>query len=107
MNIPTFAMVDTNCDPNAVDFPIPANDDASKSISLILDYVCQAIEEGCQERKMDKDSRQAEEAEAEERLATELLDDEVAPEETQNKVKKVKAVAEDGERRPRRQVKKK
>jgi small subunit ribosomal protein S2 len=107
LNIPTFAMVDTNCDPNAVDFPIPANDDASKSISLILDYVCQAIEEGCQERKMDKDSRQAEEAEAEERLATELLDDEVAPEETQNKVKKVKAVAEDGERRPRRQVKKK
>ena len=107
LNIPTFAMVDTNCDPNAVDFPIPANDDASKSISLILDYVCQAIEEGCQERKMDKDSRQAEETEAEERLATELLDDEVAPEETQNKVKKVKAVAEDGERRPRRQVKKK
>ena len=107
LNIPTFAMVDTNCDPNAVDFPIPANDDASKSISLILDYVCNAIEEGCQERKMDKDSRQAEEAEAEERLATELLDDEVAPEEAQNKVKKVKAVAEDGERRPRRQVKKK
>ncbi len=107
LNIPTFAMVDTNCDPNAVDFPIPANDDASKSISLILDYVCQAIEEGCQERKMDKDTRIAEEAEAEERLATELLDDEVAPEEAQNKVKKVKAVAEDGERRPRRQVKKK
>ena len=107
LNIPTFAMVDTNCDPNAVDFPIPANDDASKSISLILDYVCQAIEEGCQERKMDKDTRQAEETEAEERLATELLDDEVAPEETQNKVKKVKAVAEDGDRRPRRQVKKK
>mgnify|MGYP003520217496 FL=1 len=107
LNIPTFAMVDTNCDPNAVDFPIPANDDASKSISLILDYVCNAIEEGCQERKMDKDTRQAEEAEAEERLATELLDDEVAPEEAQNKVKKVKAVAEDGERRPRRQVKKK
>ena len=87
LNIPTFAMVDTNCDPNAVDFPIPANDDASKSISLILDYVCNAIEEGCQERKMDKDTRQAEEAEAEERLATELLDDEVAPEEAQNKVK--------------------
>ena len=107
LNIPTFAMVDTNCDPNAVDFPIPANDDASKSISLILDYVCQAIEEGCQERKMDQDTRQAEEAEAEERLATEHLDDEVAPEETQNKVKKVKAVAEDGDRRPRRQVKKK
>ncbi len=107
LNIPTFAMVDTNCDPNAVDFPIPANDDASKSISLILDYVCNAIEEGCQERKMDKDTRIAEEAEAEERLATELLDDEVAPEEAQNKVKKVKAVAEDGERRPRRQVKKK
>ena len=109
LNIPTFAMVDTNCDPNAVDFPIPANDDASKSISLILDYVCQAIEEGCQERKMDKDSKVAEQEETEnDRLATELLDDEVTEGKEENKIRKVKAVAEDNEtKRPRRQVSKK
>ncbi len=55
LNIPTFAIVDTNSDPNLVDFPIPANDDASKSISLILSIMCQAIEEGLSDRKLDKD----------------------------------------------------
>ena len=55
LNIPVFAMVDTNSDPNAVDFPIPANDDASKSISLIIDTVCQAIQEGLEERKLEKE----------------------------------------------------
>lgn len=54
LNIPTFAIVDTNCNPDLIDFPIPANDDASKSIDLILQYVCSAIEEGLQERKLDK-----------------------------------------------------
>jgi small subunit ribosomal protein S2 len=109
LNIPTFAMVDTNCDPDVVDFAIPANDDASKSVALILDYVCQAIEEGMQERKMDKDSKVAEQAEEEtDRLATELLDDEVAEEKEDNKIRKVKAVAEDNvEKRPRKQVSKK
>src|SRR5512147_3156553 len=43
LNIPIFAMVDTNSDPNLVDFPIPANDDASKSIALILEVVCKAM----------------------------------------------------------------
>ena len=96
LNIPTFAMVDTNCDPEAVNFAIPANDDASKSIALIIDYVCQAIEEGMQERKLDKDSRMAEQAEEEnDRLATELLDDEVSDEKEDNKIRKVKSVAED------------
>ncbi|MEE1096765.1 MAG: 30S ribosomal protein S2 [Bacteroidales bacterium] len=109
LNIPTFAMVDTNCDPDVVDFAIPANDDASKSVALILDYVCQAIEEGMQERKMDKDSKVAEQAEEEtDRLATELLDDEVAEEKEDNKIRKVKAVADDNvEKRPRKQVSKK
>ena len=55
LNIPIFAMVDTNSDPNLVDFPIPANDDASKSISLILDVVCGAILEGLEERKLERD----------------------------------------------------
>ncbi|MEA3503863.1 MAG: 30S ribosomal protein S2 [Bacteroidota bacterium] len=54
LNIPTFAMVDTNSDPTLVDFPIPANDDASKSIALILDVVVKATEEGLMERKAER-----------------------------------------------------
>jgi small subunit ribosomal protein S2 len=55
LGIPVFAMVDTNSDPSNIDFPIPANDDASKSISLIVDILCQSIEEGLNERKFEKD----------------------------------------------------
>jgi small subunit ribosomal protein S2 len=55
LGIPVFAMVDTNSDPSDIDFPIPANDDASKSISLIVGILCQAIEEGLSERKIEKD----------------------------------------------------
>lgn len=55
LNIPIFAMVDTNSDPNLVDFPIPANDDASKSISLILEVVCDSIKDGLEERKMERE----------------------------------------------------
>jgi small subunit ribosomal protein S2 len=54
LNIPIFGMVDTNSDPNLVDFPIPANDDASKSISLILEVICGSIQEGLEERKMER-----------------------------------------------------
>ena len=55
LNIPVFAMVDTNSDPNIVDFTIPANDDASKSISLIVSILCDAIKEGLEERKLEKE----------------------------------------------------
>lgn len=55
LNIPTFAIVDTNSNPLLVDFPIPANDDASKSIALITRAMVEAIEEGLNERKLDKD----------------------------------------------------
>lgn len=64
LNIPTFAIVDTNSDPNQVDFPIPANDDASKSISLIVSKMIQAIEEGLMERKIDRDKRDEEREES-------------------------------------------
>jgi len=47
--------VDTNCDPNKVDFAIPANDDATKSIAIIVNYITAAIAEGLQERQADKD----------------------------------------------------
>lgn len=61
LGIPVFAMVDTNSDPSEIDFVIPANDDAAKSISLVVDIMCQAIAEGLNERKAekDKDSAQA------------------------------------------------
>ncbi|MDO8897461.1 MAG: 30S ribosomal protein S2 [Bacteroidales bacterium] len=58
LNIPTFAIVDTNTNPNLIDFPIPGNDDASKSISLILRIMTQAIEEGLGDRKLAKDKTQ-------------------------------------------------
>lgn len=62
LNIPIFAMVDTNSDPNTVDFPIPANDDASKSIALIVDIMSNAIKEGLDERKLEKDKEEQEQA---------------------------------------------
>ena len=55
LNIPIFAMVDTNCDPRDVDFAIPSNDDASKSIDIILNYVTDAIKEGLSERQKEKE----------------------------------------------------
>ncbi len=55
LNIPTFAMVDTNSDPTKVDFPIPSNDDASKSIAVVIDRIAQALNEGLSERKTDRD----------------------------------------------------
>ena len=62
LNIPTFAMVDTNSDPSNIDFPIPANDDATKSILLITDIVVKAIQEGLDERKREKDDEAEKEA---------------------------------------------
>ncbi len=55
LGIPVFAMVDTNSDPSDIEFVIPANDDAAKSISLIVNIMCQAIGEGLAERKAEKE----------------------------------------------------
>ncbi|MFN6088589.1 MAG: 30S ribosomal protein S2 [Cyclobacteriaceae bacterium] len=55
LNIPVFAMVDTNSDPSNIDFPIPANDDAFKSISIITNHLGKAMEEALMERKKDKE----------------------------------------------------
>ena len=62
LNIPTFAMVDTNSDPSNIDFPIPANDDATKSISLVTGIIIKAIEEGLDERKREKEDEAEKEA---------------------------------------------
>jgi len=61
LGIPVFAMVDTNSDPRKVDFAIPSNDDATKSIAKILDVVIEGIAEGLSERKTDKDKEGADE----------------------------------------------
>lgn len=60
LGITTFAMVDTNADPTKVNYPIPANDDATKSISIITNYLMAAVLEGLNERAMDKDKESAE-----------------------------------------------
>lgn len=88
LGIPTFAIVDTNSDPNQVDFAIPANDDASTSISLIIDIVVKAIEEGLAERKLDKDKTEEErgdETEEEMKLRASLLSDDDGEEEKSKK----------------------
>lgn len=65
LGITTFAMVDTNCDPTKVNFPIPANDDATKSISIVTNYLVAAILEGLEERTQDKDQEEQDQKEAE------------------------------------------
>ena len=73
LNIPIFAMVDTNSDPRQVDFMIPSNDDASKSINKVLSLVTSAIADGLAERKSEKAEKEAKaaaEAEAEATAAT-------------------------------------
>jgi small subunit ribosomal protein S2 len=68
LGIPTFAMVDTNSDPSMVDFAIPANDDASKSISVIVDYLVACVKEGLEDRKTSKDKADDESPEVEEEV---------------------------------------
>lgn len=63
LNIPVIAVVDTCCDPTPIDYVIPGNDDAAKSVSVILNALCGAIKEGLEERKLEKDKEDAKEAE--------------------------------------------
>ncbi len=71
LNIPVIAMVDTCCDPNPIDYVIPANDDATKSIEYITNALCEAIQEGLNERKLEKEKEAP--AEAAEKPATKKL----------------------------------
>jgi len=86
LGIPVFAIVDTNSNPNNIDFVIPANDDATKAIDLILTAVCDAIKEGLEERKVEK----ADENAAEEQAATEAP----APKERRQRIRKAAPKAE-------------
>jgi small subunit ribosomal protein S2 len=69
LNITTFGMVDTNCDPNKVDFAIPSNDDATKSIAIVVNYITAAIAEGLQERQADREDDDTETEESAEARA--------------------------------------
>jgi len=80
LNIPTFAMVDTNSNPKLVDFPIPSNDDATKSITLIMDQICLALSEGLEDRKNLKEGGNEESTESS-NVAAEAVTPEVAAEE--------------------------
>lgn len=62
LNIPVIAIVDTCCDPTPIDYVIPANDDAAKSIECITDVFCKAIQEGLDERKLEKEKSDADQA---------------------------------------------
>ena len=74
LGITTFGLVDTNCDPNKVDFAVPANDDATKSIAILVNYITAAIEEGLAERQAAKDDETEEITDDEkERKAAKLL----------------------------------
>ena len=85
LNIPTFAMVDTNSNPKLVDFPIPSNDDATKSITLIMDQICLALSEGLEDRKNLKEGGNEESTEssdvAAEAVTPEVLSEEIVVEE--------------------------
>jgi small subunit ribosomal protein S2 len=86
LGIPVFAIVDTNSNPNNIDFVIPANDDATKAIDLILSAVCDAIKEGLEERKVEK----ADEEASAEQAATEAP----APKERRQRIRKAAPKAE-------------
>ena len=81
LNIPTFAMVDTNSNPKLVDFPIPSNDDATKSITLIMDQICLALSEGLEDRKNLKEGGNEESTESSNVAAAAVVAEEIVVEE--------------------------
>jgi|TARA_B110000483_G_C18206892_1_gene548257 small subunit ribosomal protein S2 len=97
LNIPTFAMVDTNSDPRLVDFAIPSNDDASISIEKILSYVAASITEGLKERQGMKDkakeAKDTKDKEAKEADEAKVVSDKLAKEAKDNEAKKAKEEA--------------
>lgn len=92
LNIPIFAMVDTNSDPKEIDYVVPANDDASKSIDIIMTSVTNAVAEGLAERKSDKAAEQAEEEEKSAKKDADIEKEEEIEETVAKKTKKEKPV---------------
>jgi len=79
LGIPVFGIVDTNSDPSTVDFPIPANDDAFKSVALLMKVVSESVENGLQMRKQDRDEAKREKEEAQKRAMDEGKEAPAAP----------------------------
>jgi small subunit ribosomal protein S2 len=113
LNIPTFALVDTNTNPDLIDFPIPANDDASKSINVILEAVVNAIDEGLSERKLEKDKKASEEEDSLDENGDNIggrafdIDDDDDAETKRRNAKKAKDEADgmsDSSKRPRKPI---
>ncbi|MCX8473393.1 MAG: 30S ribosomal protein S2 [Sediminibacterium sp.] len=75
LGIVTFGIVDTNCDPNKVDYPIPANDDATKSIELIITYITNAILEGLTERQAQREDEEVEDINNENEIKAKQLEE--------------------------------
>ena len=90
LGIPVFGIVDTNSDPNPIDYVIPANDDAQKSIEVIVGAVCDAIKEGLEERKVEKADEEAAQAQSN--------DEAPAPRERRTRVRKAAAKTEEAEK---------
>ncbi len=110
LNIPTIAIVDTNSDPTLIDFPIPGNDDASKSIALIVRIMTQAVEEGLNERKMARDKKAEEDKEAaddEVAETTAAREDDEVDEDKAGKKDKSEEGRRERPRRPRKPIAKK
>jgi small subunit ribosomal protein S2 len=110
LSIPLFAMVDTNSDPNVIDFPIPANDDASNSISLVLDTVLASINEGLEERKMDKEKEgnQQKEKAPRTKLKNEVThEEEIVTEENNSEIPEVQVEASDEKSQAKKTIAKK
>ena len=90
LGIPVFGIVDTNSDPNPIDYVIPANDDAQKSIEVIVGAVCDAIKEGLEERKVEKADEEAAQAQSNAEAP--------APRERRTRVRKAAAKTEEAEK---------
>ena len=106
-------MVDTNTNPDLIDFPIPANDDASKSINVILEAVVNAIDEGLSERKLEKDKKASEDEDSFDENGDNIggrafdIDDDDDAETKRRNAKKAKDEADgmsDSSKRPRKPI---
>jgi len=117
LTIPVFGMVDTNSDPTSINFPIPANDDASKSIALIIDILTNAVQEGLEERKMEKEKetpskekkavkKPKDEKKQEQESSTKGVEEETADSEKPESKGKEKEKADAGEEKSKKQEKK-
>jgi len=93
LNITTFAMVDTNSDPSKVDFPIPSNDDSTKSIEIVVNYLTEAIQEGLEERKQEQEKKEKDKEKEDEQ--------EQKSEEEEAKAEEEEASAEGKEKEPK------